>query len=185
MRIEGLGGPVLEKHGVKLVDAPASKLVGLLSSRELDACEFATPAMDEAAGLHKVVPKLIYHYPGWHQPSAVFEFLVNQNVWKSLTQQQQALLTAASHNASTSFTESLLAKNQIVLERMISEHSVKMHKFPDSLLQALKKDSEKVLAEHCAGDKFSLEVMESYLKFLKQMEKWGPMSSAAMWQWRK
>jgi TRAP-type mannitol/chloroaromatic compound transport system substrate-binding protein len=49
----------------------------MLESGELDAAEFATPAMDQAAGLHKTTKKLIYHYPGWHQPSAVFEFLIN------------------------------------------------------------------------------------------------------------
>ena len=52
MRIEGLGGPVLEKLGTKLVDAPASKLLNMLESGDLDCCEFATPVMDEAAGLH-------------------------------------------------------------------------------------------------------------------------------------
>jgi TRAP-type mannitol/chloroaromatic compound transport system substrate-binding protein len=52
MRIEGLGGPVLEKLGTELVDAPASKLLNMLESGDLDCCEFATPVMDEAAGLH-------------------------------------------------------------------------------------------------------------------------------------
>ena len=51
MRIEGLGGPILEKLGTKLVNAPASKLLSMLKSGELDACEFATPVMDEAAGM--------------------------------------------------------------------------------------------------------------------------------------
>jgi len=50
MRIEGLGGPMLAKMGVKLVDAPASKLLSMLEKGELDCCEFAVPVMDESAG---------------------------------------------------------------------------------------------------------------------------------------
>lgn len=50
MRIEGLGGPMLQKMGVKLVDAPAGKLLGMLENDELDCCEFAVPVMDESAG---------------------------------------------------------------------------------------------------------------------------------------
>ena len=50
MRIEGLGGPVLQKLGLKVVNAPASKLLSMIDSGELDACEFAVPVMDESAG---------------------------------------------------------------------------------------------------------------------------------------
>jgi TRAP-type mannitol/chloroaromatic compound transport system substrate-binding protein len=51
MRIEGLGGNVLEKLGLKVVNAPASKLLSMIDSGELDSCEFATPVMDESAGI--------------------------------------------------------------------------------------------------------------------------------------
>jgi len=50
MRIEGLGGPVLEKLGLNVVNAPASKLLSMMDSGDLDACEFAVPVLDESAG---------------------------------------------------------------------------------------------------------------------------------------
>jgi len=184
MRIEGLGGPILEKYGTIVVDAPASKLKGMLEQGELDACEFATPAMDEAAGLHKTTAKLIYHYPGWHQPSAVFEFLVNKNALASLSSQHQAVLRAAAHLANSHFTQSLLAKNRGVLDTMIAG-GVELHEFPAALLSDLKKTSREVLIASCSKCEFSKKVMGSYLSFLDSAERWGPMSGAALWKWRR
>jgi TRAP-type mannitol/chloroaromatic compound transport system substrate-binding protein len=184
MRIEGLGGPVLERYGVKLVNAPASKLLSMLESGELDACEFATPVMDEAAGLHKTKKKFYFHYPGWHQPSAVFEFLINKDLYSTLSNQQIHMLNAASLHASMHFTLHLQAENELVIEKMV-KGGVELHQFPEELLVELKKISTDVLKETMSQDKFSNEVMESYLKFLDRMSLWGPMSGKALWKWRK
>ncbi len=184
MRIEGLGGPILEKFGTKLVNAPASKLLAMLESGELDACEFATPVMDEAAGLHKTKKKLICHYPGWHQPSAVFEFLINNNTYKTLSKEQVAMIKAASLEASLHFTLHLQAENELVIEKF-KAMGVEFHQFPDNLLKELKKISDEVLDETMKQDSFSTEVMKSYLSYLDRMSKWGPMSGSALWKWRK
>jgi TRAP-type mannitol/chloroaromatic compound transport system substrate-binding protein len=184
MRIEGLGGPVLEKLGAKLVNAPASKLLAMLESGELDACEFATPVMDEAAGLHKTKKKLYFHYPGWHQPSAVFEFLLNKDLHNSLSNEQVAMLNAASLQASLHFTLHLQAENELVIEKMVKQ-GIELHQFPDELLGELKKISTEVLKDTMDQDEFSKEVMKSYLGFLSRMSKWGPMSGSALWKWRK
>lgn len=54
--------------------------------------------MDEAAGLHAVKPALVFHYPGWHQPGAVFEFLLHRKTHdEQLNKRQRALVRAASH----------------------------------------------------------------------------------------
>jgi TRAP-type mannitol/chloroaromatic compound transport system substrate-binding protein len=184
MRIEGLGGPVLERLGAKLVNAPASKLLKMLENGELDACEFATPVMDEAAGLHKTKKKLICHYPGWHQPSAVFEFLLNKDVYNELSKEQVAMINAAAMQASLHFTLHLQAENELVIEKF-KKQGVEFHQFPDELLQKLKIISSEVLKETMNQDEFSKEVMESYLKFLTRMSEWGPMSGSALWKWRK
>lgn len=184
MRIEGLGGPVLERLGVKLVDAPASKLLQMLESGELDACEFATPVMDEAAGLHKTKKKMYFHYPGWHQPSAVFEFLINKDLHSTLSNQQIHMLKVASLNASLHFTLHLQSENELVLEKMMKA-GVELHEFPRELLAELKVISSDVLKETMSQDKFSSEVMGSYMKYLERMSSWGPMSGKALWKWRQ
>lgn len=183
MRIEGLGGPVLQRLGTQLVAAPASKLVAMLDGGELDACEFATPMMDEAAGIHKLAKPLVYHYPGWHQPSAVFEFLVNADSMRALTLQQRALIRAAALRARTNFTQSMLAGNRVALDRFL-QAGVRMHRFPTTLLEELKRLSDEVVQEHVAGHELASRVHSSYRDFQRRMEQWGPMSDAAMWSWR-
>jgi TRAP-type mannitol/chloroaromatic compound transport system substrate-binding protein len=184
MRIEGLGGPILEKFGLQLVNAPASKLASMLDSGELDACEFATPVMDEAAGLHKTKKKLYFHYPGWHQPSAVFEYLIPKDIYNSLSDEQVAMIDSASINASLHFTLHLQAENELVLEKMMKA-GVELHRFPDELILKLRDASRQVLNETMKQDDFSYEVYKSYMGYLERMSLWGPMSGSAIWKWRK
>ena len=183
MRIEGIGGPILEKFGAKLVNAPASKLLSLLESGELDGCEFATPVMDEAAGLHKCKKKLYFHYPGWHQPSAVFEYLISKDLYLSLSEEQVAMLNSATLHSGLLFTLHLQAENELVLEKMMKS-GVEIHKFPDEMLLKLKETAKGVIENTMKEDKFSYEVYQSYMKYLERMALWGPMSGSAIWKWR-
>ena len=134
-------------------------------------------------GLHTCSKKLYYHYPGWHQPSAVFEYLVHNETMNTLSKEQKSILIAAATNSSLYFTLHLQSENELALERMI-EKGVETHAFPDELLKELYESSKATLIEECSKDSFSHEVMLSYKSYLTRMRQWGPMSSGGIWKWR-
>ena len=135
-------------------------------------------------GLHTSNKKLVYHYPGWHQPSAVFEYLLHKDLVNTLSKEQIAILEAASIQASLYFTLHLQSENELALERIMGK-GIKTHLFSDDLLQTLNLLSNQTLEEVCSKDPFSLEVLISYRGFLERMTKWGPMSGSAIWKWRR
>ncbi len=134
--------------------------------------------------MHNSKKELYYHYPGWHQPSAVFEYLLHKDLYNSLSNEQTAILNAASIQASLYFTLHLQSENQLALERILNK-GVKTHAFPDDLLETLHQLSNQTLENVCSKDPFSTEVLRSYQSFLERMRKWGPMSGSAIWKWRR
>lgn len=126
---------------------------------------------------------MYYHYPGWHQPSAVFEYLVHNDTMNTLSKEQKSILVAAATNASLYFTLHLQSENELSLERMMAK-GIETHAFPDELLHELYESSKVTLIEECSKDEFSHEVMLSYKAYLNRMSLWGPMSGGGIWKWR-
>jgi TRAP-type mannitol/chloroaromatic compound transport system substrate-binding protein len=93
MRIFGLGARVMSKLGATTVLVPGGSLGSAFDSKEIDAAEFLTPAIDLKQGLQDHV-KLLY-VPGWHQPQTLLELLINRDRWKALGPERQGLIETA------------------------------------------------------------------------------------------
>ena len=133
--------------------------------------------------MHTCTKKLYYHYPGWHQPSAVFEYLVHNETMENLSLEQKSILVAAATNASLYFTLHLQSENELSLERMMAK-GIETHEFPIELMKELYQLSKETLLEECSKDEFSLEVLKSYQAYMNRMQLWGPMSGGGIWKWR-
>ncbi|HID38663.1 MAG TPA: C4-dicarboxylate ABC transporter, partial [Calditrichaeota bacterium] len=71
MRFFGLGAKVMEKLGVSTSLLAGGDIFPALERGAIDATEFSMPRIDARLGFHKLVK---YNYfPGWHQPSTLFE----------------------------------------------------------------------------------------------------------------
>ena len=80
MRFFGLGAKVMEKLGVSTSLLGSSDIFPALERGAIDATEFSMPLIDARLGFHKIAK---YNYfPGWHQPSTLFERLLNNDVWE-------------------------------------------------------------------------------------------------------
>ncbi|MGD8833152.1 MAG: TRAP transporter substrate-binding protein, partial [Pseudomonadales bacterium] len=79
MRIPGLGGEVLERVGGVPVSMPGSDVFTSLQTGAIDATEWVGPYNDLAFGLHTVAR--YYYYPGWHEPGATIETIINAKAW--------------------------------------------------------------------------------------------------------
>ena len=82
MRIPGLAGKVFTRAGGESVLMPGSEIFTNLQTGVIDAAEWIGPYNDFTFGLHQAAK--YYYYPGWHEPGAVLETLVNKEAFESL-----------------------------------------------------------------------------------------------------
>lgn len=163
MRIPGLGGEVMQRLGVTTVNIPGGELFTSMQTGVIDAVEWVGPYNDLAFGLHKVAKH--YYYPGWHEPGAALELIVNAKAWGELPEDLQAVVAAACAASGARMTAELTARNQQALRTLVDEHGVRLHPFPEEVLAALREASAEVLAELTAGDAFARKVYDSYRTF--------------------
>jgi TRAP-type mannitol/chloroaromatic compound transport system substrate-binding protein len=93
LRVTGLAADVVEELGATAVSLAPGDILLALQNGEIDGFESGTPAVDWPMGFQDFVSYV--SLPCWHQPSAMFETIVNQDAWKELPQDLQAILEAA------------------------------------------------------------------------------------------
>ena len=76
-----MGRKVVEKAGCIVDLVPGSEVKEALASGRLDAAEWVGPMHDLLMEFYSVT-KYCY-YPGWHEPGACLELIINKNVYDS------------------------------------------------------------------------------------------------------
>ena len=92
MRFFGLGAKVMQKLGVVTSQLTSGDIYMAFESGEIDAAEFSMPAIDLKLGLHRMIKN--YYFPGWHQPSTLFELMINLKKWEALPTAARAQIMA-------------------------------------------------------------------------------------------
>ena len=75
MRLTGLAAEVWRRVGGEVVALDGEALVNALTAGSIDAAEWMGPWNDLSLGLHRGAHN--YYYPGWQEPSAALECIVN------------------------------------------------------------------------------------------------------------
>ncbi|WCN11260.1 TRAP transporter substrate-binding protein [Marinomonas mediterranea] len=177
MRIPGLGGEVLSKVGGTPINLPGGEIFTALQTGTIDATEFVGPYNDLAFGLYKAAK--YYYYPGWHEPGSEMELLVNKKAFEALPKDLQAIVRAASRQATQDMLDEFTAKNNDALQTLVTEHNVDLRPFPKDVLKALKKASEETLNEVAASDEMSKKVYDSFKAFMSKVSAWHAVSERA------
>jgi len=71
------------------------------------------------------------------------------------------------------------ANNGAALQTLITKHHVELIKFPDEVLDALRKLAEEVREEEAAKTPIATKVNESFKKFQQVVGTWGTVSELA------
>lgn len=177
MRIPGLGGEVLRRAGGTPVSLPGGEIFTSLQSGAIDATEFVGPYNDLAFGLYKAAKH--YYYPGWHEPGTTLECFVNKKALESLPKDLQSIVLNASRVANQDMLSEYTARNNQALDTLVNKHKVDLRRFPEDVLNTLRKLSDEVVAEVGAKDKLSKKVFESYRSFRDQAKAWHDISERA------
>jgi len=136
MRIPGLGGKVIAKAGGTVVLLPGSEIFTSLERGVIDATEWVGPLHDLRMGFYKAAP--YYYYPGWHEPGTCLEVMFNKKAYEELPADIRAILDAAAMENNLWTLSSFDAQNGEALQTLVTEHKVKLKKFPDQLMENLK-----------------------------------------------
>lgn len=174
MRIPGLGGEVLARVGGVPVNLPGAELFTALQTGAIDAAEWVGPYNDLAFGLHRASRR--YYYPGWQEPCATLEAIVNKAAFDALPEDLQAVVESCCRAINDDVLAELTAQNGQALKQLIEQHQVDVRPLPDEVLAALKQASETVIAEIAARDPFTQRVLDSYRSFQTSAAGWHRIS---------
>ena len=174
MRIPGLGGKVITQAGGTGLTTPGAEIYTNLERGVIDATEWVGPFHDYLMGFHKIAK--FYYYPGWHEPGPVLELGINKNAYESIPEDLQAIIRTAAMRLNIWMLSEFEAKNNEYLQKIINSKRVKLIKYPDDVLQALKKHTNEVINELVVKDAVAKKVYESFDTFRQQISGWANVS---------
>jgi TRAP-type mannitol/chloroaromatic compound transport system substrate-binding protein len=173
MRIAGLGARVLEKMGVGTRLVAGGDIVSALKLGVVDAAEFSMPAVDLELGLSQVARH--YYLPGWHQPAALFDLMINLDRWQALSDAQRAVIEAVcGDNVRFGLAESEAL--QFAALKELQGRGVAVHRWPPEVLAKLETSWKTVAEEMTAADGDFKKAWESLVAFRTSYSIWRELA---------
>jgi len=170
MRFFGLGAKAMQKLGVSTSLLGASDIFPALERGAIDATEFSMPRIDARLGFHKIAK---YNYfPGWHQPSTLFELLVNKDVWDDLDEKAQKQIEVACLATITTNLAEGEATNFAAMVDNVENNGVTIKQWPQEMLDAFEGAWDEVVAELAADDPFFQEVWADLQEYRAGYRNW-------------
>ncbi|GHB03789.1 TRAP transporter substrate-binding protein [Modicisalibacter luteus] len=182
MRMPGLGGEVMNRMGAAIVNMPGGEIFTSLQSGAIDATDWIGPYNDLAFGLHQAAD--YYYYPGWHEPTVMFEAIVNEEAYNSLPADLQEILKTAVHDVNLSVLNEYTARNNDALQTLVEEHGVQLKRYPDDVLAEAKKHSQAVVQELAETNDMAKKIYDSYSAFQDKVENYHAISEQAYYNAR-
>ena len=172
MRFFGLGARVMEKVGVSTQLLAGGDIFPALELGTIDATEYSMPIIDLNQGFYQVAKH--YYFPGWHQPSSIFELMINMDKWNALTDQQRAIVEIVcgdNYRAGLGLGEAAQARALTELR----EKGVTFHKWPDETIETLRAAWLEVAEEEAAKDEQFRMVLDSFNAFREEYKVWADL----------
>ena len=182
MRIPGIGGEVFSRAGGTAVSMPGGELYTSMQTGVIDATEWVGPYNDLAFGFSEVAK--YYYYPGWHEPGAILEFVVNKEAYEGLPDDLQAIVEAAARAINQDMLDEYTARNNQALQELKNK-GVDFREIPMDVVKALKGYSDEVYAENAAKDELFKRVYDSYSEFQKNASAYHAVSEEAYYRLRR
>jgi TRAP-type mannitol/chloroaromatic compound transport system substrate-binding protein len=165
-RMPGQGGQALAKLGVVVSNIPAGEIFGALQSGALDGTEWVGPYNDLTLGFHQVAK--FYYWPGFHEPGAAVECLVNKAAYDALPKDLQTILRVACTAENNLVLSEYTARSLPALDTLVRRHGVQLRQMPRDVLVAEGTAAGEVMQDMIdRGDALTREIADSYLKFRK------------------
>ena len=143
-RQTGMAGEVWQAMGFTVVNMPGGEIIPSAQRGVIDCAEWVGGVEDLRLGFQNVWK---YHYsPGVHENTTVGELLINGDVWKSLTPQQQEWIKSAANETFVIWHAKWQRQNADALKEMQEKHGVQILRTPPEILQAFIKKWDEIAA---------------------------------------
>ena len=172
MRFFGLGAKVMEKVGVSTQLLAGGDIFPALELGTIDATEYSMPIIDLNQGFYQVAKH--YYFPGWHQPSSIFELQINMDRWNELSVAQQAMIEIVcgdNYRAGLGMSEAAQADALVELRAK----GVEFHKWPPEILAVFREKWNEVVMEEAAKDEMFNTVWQSFTAFREKYAIWAEL----------
>lgn len=169
LRFAGLAGEVMRRLGASTVLLAGGDIFPNLERGVIDGLEFSMPAIDAAMGFEQIVKN--YYLPGWHQPAAINELIINQRRWDGMSGEQQLMIETVCRETMLWGLTSTYVENAQAIQSFV-EAGVEIRRFSDELLEAFDTATNEVMAEQSAQDPMFARVWESLSEYRAAGDQW-------------
>jgi TRAP-type mannitol/chloroaromatic compound transport system substrate-binding protein len=166
IRMPGLGGEVMQRAGATQVTMPASEIFTSLQTGAIDAAEWVGPYNDVALGLNKAAR--YYYYPGFHEPGAALQCVINKEAWDSLPDDLQEIVRITCQAINNDMQAEYNWGNAMALDQLSKDPDVELKELPSDIFAALYDYSKQAIAELGARDEWSERVQRSMFDFMEK-----------------
>ncbi len=164
-RTVGLSADLFKQMGAAVTIMGGGEIVPAMDRGLLDAAEFNNPTSDTLLGFADVSKD--YMLQSYHQSAECFEIILNKTKFDALAPDLQAIIRYAVEASSQDMSWKAMDRYSTSLQAL-RDKGVKIHKTPDSVLQAQLAAWDKVI-ETQSADPFFAKVVESQKAWAKRV----------------
>lgn len=135
IRMPGQGGEVVSKLGATVVLLSGKQIFQNLQTGAIDAAEWVGPYNDLALNFYQVAK--YYYYPGFHEPGAGLECLINKGAYEDLPEDLKEIVRVAAEAENDIMWAEYQAKSANALRILVEQHGVQLRQYPRAVLKAL------------------------------------------------
>lgn len=177
MRIPGLAGEVFDAAGGSAVRIAGGEVYTSMRTGVIDAVEWVGPYNDRTLGLMEVGD--YYYYPGWHEPGAMLETIINAEALASLPNDLQAIVQVAARATNTDMLDDFTANNSESLQILLTEFDTEVLPLPDDVMDALYESSKVAIEALVNADPMAKKIAASYFAFAEKVRTYHEISERA------
>ena len=158
-RQTGINVELYARMGMQTIGMPGGEILAAGQKGVINCAEFVGGLEDERLGFPTIWK--YYYLNSLHEHSNTGDLLINGEVWRSLTKQQQTAIRSAAYESYLWWVTWIQRENGKALGRMIRDHGVKVMQTPSDILVAELKTIDEMFAEESAKNPWFKKVLAS------------------------
>lgn len=180
MRIPGLGGKIMSELGVNVQVLPGSEVFLALERGAIDAAEWVGPYDDRKLGLNDAAQ--FYYYPGWWEPGATLDVLVNRSQWEQLPQEYREVFVTATVEANMTMLAQYDSLNGQALQELVAG-GTQLKPYSPEILQRAEAVTRELNEQNASENASFKEVYDNWQAFREVVYRWHGVNQLAFAQY--
>jgi TRAP-type mannitol/chloroaromatic compound transport system substrate-binding protein len=162
-RQTGIVAEIYQRMGQQTVNMPGGEIVPSAQRGVIDCAEWVGGIEDLRLGLPQVWK---YHYtPGMHETTSIGELMINTDVWKSFTPQQQEAVRSAVTETFLRWWVKWQRQNADAIKEMREKHGTQLLRTPPDVLIAFFRAWDDIAKEESAKNPTFKRVLASQREY--------------------